>query len=700
MVTKKYSQWGGVVQTAIVVACLVATGREAVAQATTTVFQDTFTTGGNTAWTTSGTIGSSSWSVTRSGADWGARINTSPAQLELTNDASGTTNVLGWVYASTPTSGFASPWSSTLSSNPGLVTWEFNMRQSRTDPAGFSSGSYGAAFVLGATSPTVATSGSGYAIVLGQSGGTDPIRLATFNNGLQGTLTDVISGTGVFADVGAEYLSVRVSYNPTSNGWLLYGGTSASFGDPTATLSLTGSASNSTYTGTTLTSMGGYWQGSTGASQTAFFDNVYVKVEQAASGNTDLYWGGANGWGSSSPGTGGNGTWADGSGSWDPAKLANFAGSSGAVTIQSASAANGVRFTASGYTLTSGTLTLTGSTGQNFISADAGVTAIVNSVIAGSAGFSKTGAGSLTLGGENTFTGGLTVSSGTLQVSSDGNFGDAGNDIALASTLKTTSSVSMGFGRDVTGSGTLDIAPGTTLTTSGAFDLSSTTLSNSGTLDLQGATRSVGVFTFGTGATVNGSGAISMTGLTATAVTSGSAVVNPAITFSTGDKTVSVGTGGTLLLSGSVSLATNAGTEFTKEGAGTLILSGSGSSISRWQIGRAASSPTNGGVLRVSDAGGLGAQEIYFNWGTIEPTAAITTPIGISLSGRSASKAVIGGAGGNEAVTFEGGIRFYGPNGTAGEIVLDVNNDTTFSGIVTGSTSATISGLTLSLIHI
>lgn len=79
----------------------------------TTVFSDAFTTSQGATYTTSGQIGTSPWSVTRSGADWGAQID--GGILNLTNDASAATNANGWVYASVPTSGFGSPWNSTLS---------------------------------------------------------------------------------------------------------------------------------------------------------------------------------------------------------------------------------------------------------------------------------------------------------------------------------------------------------------------------------------------------------------------------------------------------------------------------------------------------------------------------------------------------------------------------------------------------------
>ncbi|HNZ45358.1 MAG TPA: hypothetical protein PKH12_05415, partial [Candidatus Syntrophosphaera thermopropionivorans] len=85
--------------------------------AQTTVFSDDFSTNQDATWTTSGQIGSSSFYVNRSGADWGARRYNN--QLELTNDASSSSNAAGWVLAYTSTGGFGSPYNKTLSSNPG-----------------------------------------------------------------------------------------------------------------------------------------------------------------------------------------------------------------------------------------------------------------------------------------------------------------------------------------------------------------------------------------------------------------------------------------------------------------------------------------------------------------------------------------------------------------------------------------------------
>ena len=433
----------------------------------------------------------------------------------------------------------------------------------------------------------------------------------------------------------------------------------------------------------------GSWTNSQGLGIDDFTMNLTTSGSVA---NPDLYWDGGAGWNATAPGTGGTGNWADGSGSWDSSKKANFGGTAGTVTSALVTASNGLAFTTTGYTLTGGTITLAGaSSGINTITtgSDGTVTTTINSALAGSAGVSKQGGGTLVLGGANTFTGGLTLSSGTLQISSDANLGDAAGAVSLNGTLKTTANVSFGSGRAVSGGATLDIAPGTTLTSSGSFGMSSVTLSNSGTLDLQGATRSVGTLTFGTAATVNGSGAISASGLTATGVTSGTAVVNPAITFTSGDKTVDVGSGGTLALNGDIAGTTG---RITKTGAGTLIMSGS-NSTSGYRLGVSGASPTNGGTLILASALASGTGQLQANYGTLQATGSFTFANGLSVGGRSGAVAILGGT---SAMTFSGSTSFFRGTATSGELRLDVNNATTLAGVIgptSGGGSAT--GITI-----
>ena len=420
-------------------------------------------------------------------------------------------------------------------------------------------------------------------------------------------------------------------------------------------------------------------------------DDLVLSLASMSSGGTDLYWDGGAGWNATAPGAGGSGSWADGSGSWDASKKANFGGTAGTVTAAIVTASNGLSFATTGYILSGGTITLGGaSIGLNAITSgtDGTVTTTINSAVAGSAGLTKMGQGTLILGGANTFTGGLTISAGTLQISSESNLGDAAGSVNVSSTLKTTGNVSLGSGRAVSGGGTLDIAPGTTLTSSGSFGMSAVTLSNSGTLDLQGGTRSVGNLTFGTAAVVNGSGAISATGLTANSVTSGTAVVNPGITFSGSNRPVSIGAGGTLVLNGDL-----AGLgQLQKSGGGRLVVSGS-NGTGGFSIGSAGAAPIDGGtvVLGQSQSGGTG--QTFFNYGTLEAATPVSLSTGVSIGGRAGALAVLGGS---NPITFSGSSRFFKATSTTGELRLDVNNSTTFSGTFGpsgGSGSAT--GITL-----
>jgi autotransporter-associated beta strand protein len=434
-----------------------------------TVFTDNFNLSTGTGYDTSGAIGTSStWSVSLSGADMGARINS--GRLELTNDAGASTNANGWVYGYTSVSGFSSPFNAVLSSNTGQVTWEFNMRQIRSDPSGIStSGNYGSAFVLGSTTTAGIGSGDGYAVVLGGGGGVDPIRLVKFTGGLRGTVTDLGSALSPLNDIGAEYLSLRVTYDPSGNAWKLYGRNdgSSSFTDPTSGTAFTSSliaASDNSYTGSTLSSLGGFWSASTLANQTAFFDNIYVKVAEAVAGgaNAVLNW----------TGTGSGGTWAAGqngkfgsSFSSTNDSVVNFAGTGEGVTVSGDVQTGKMNFQVSGYSVSGGnSVTATNITVTN------GVSATVDSVLAGANGLRKEGAGTLTLGGANTVTGTIAIAEGKLATSAAERLADgAAVDISSGATLGLGGNESVA---SVSGAGTVDL--GTSTLTYGAGNASST----------------------------------------------------------------------------------------------------------------------------------------------------------------------------------------------------------------------------------
>ena len=247
-----------------------------------TVFSENFnapTTPQSPAYTTNGQIGASNWTVTRSGNDFGAKID--QGFLTLTNDVGSIGNIKGWVLASTSTSNFLPAYNPILSQNPGIVSWSFNMRQLRTNPAGLTDGKFGVAYVLAGTAGSTGASGRGYAIMLGNGGATDAIRLATYNNGIQTYYTKLSSNTSGLSDFGREYTSIRVEYNPANNEWSMYvrKDSSTSFNDPkTGTLIYQGKIGNSDYVNEALTMTGAYWNAATTARQTAFFDNISVSV--------------------------------------------------------------------------------------------------------------------------------------------------------------------------------------------------------------------------------------------------------------------------------------------------------------------------------------------------------------------------------------------------------------------------------------
>lgn len=224
-----------------------------------TVLYDNFQRADNT------TVGAS-WLETETSAPGSAQVLSN--QLRMGGTTSGRDYVLSDVSAN---------YNTVFNSNTSSLTWMFNMRNTRTDPSGFDLGNYGVGFVLGCSTNN-AMSGSGYAVVHGNSGTSDNLRLVRFSAGLSSNagITTIIAPA---VDYGADYLTVKVTYNPVGNNWSLYVGTNlAAFVDPTlATYTQLGATtSDNTYTGTDLLFMGCFWNHNTGASDFAYFDNINI----------------------------------------------------------------------------------------------------------------------------------------------------------------------------------------------------------------------------------------------------------------------------------------------------------------------------------------------------------------------------------------------------------------------------------------
>lgn len=141
----------------------------------------------------------------------------------------------------------------------------------------------------------------------------------------------------------------------------------------------------------------------------------------------DEYWDGTNTTGSGTAnGAGGTGTWNNSTTNWvdasgnnehayDPNDVAHFAGAAGTVTLGSNITFTSLSFEKTGYVINGGGFTLTPLTGAT-VTTGSGVAVTINPVIAGSGSITANGSGTINLTGANTYTGGTTLNSGTLNV--------------------------------------------------------------------------------------------------------------------------------------------------------------------------------------------------------------------------------------------------------------------------------------------
>jgi len=214
------------------------------------------------------------------------------AGTSTTNQTSGTDYTLslagsgaaGRTYVYAPLSTFSSPFNVTLSSNVGLVTWTFNLRTNRsTGLSGFDGGQYTNAVILACNnSDFLNASAKGYVVYL-TKGTKNKINIGSFTAGLSLT-SNVTSFIGPSTELTSNtaFVSVKVTYLPSTNTWSLYvREDSATPGDPTTTSTQVGSSVQyTTNTAVAMTHFGYFWNHSTGTSSTdsGRIDNFKVVV--------------------------------------------------------------------------------------------------------------------------------------------------------------------------------------------------------------------------------------------------------------------------------------------------------------------------------------------------------------------------------------------------------------------------------------
>ncbi|QVN14715.1 autotransporter domain-containing protein [Burkholderia sp. LAS2] len=327
---------------------------------------------------------------------------------------------------------------------------------------------------------------------------------------------------------------------------------------------------------------------------------------------------------------------------------------------------------------------------------------VVSGVISGAGNVAVRGGRTIMLTGDNTYTGGTTITAGTLQIGSGGTTGSVAGDIVNNGTLAFNRSDTVSYGGTISGTGSLVQAGTGTLAISSVAGYAGSTTINAGTLALIGAgsiAASSGVVANGTfdisgttaGATINaltGTGMVALGGRTLT-------LANAVGTFSgaiggTGGLTVA---GGTQTLSGA-----NGFTGATSINAGTLALTGSGSVA-------ASSGVVNNGTFDISGTTAGATINALTGTGTValgDRTLTLANAAG-TFSG------AIGGTGG---LTVAGGTQtLSGANGftgatsiNAGTLALTgsgsvaassgvVNNGTfDISGTTTGATINALTG--------
>ena len=174
-----------------------------------------------------------------------------------------------------------------FSTASGTMEWYFNMQQSRADPSGFGSGQYGAAFVIGSiTNIPTDNPKSGYAIIFGEAGTADPLRLVSFNGFAfnSTTFTNILSVPS--PAVKTNYMSIKVTFNPCTSEWTLTARDDGAltFADPSTVTGVGATAVNTTFTSANLLWLGQVWNHASSGCTLAKFDNIYIPKVGASTG--------------------------------------------------------------------------------------------------------------------------------------------------------------------------------------------------------------------------------------------------------------------------------------------------------------------------------------------------------------------------------------------------------------------------------
>ena len=201
---------------------------------------------------------------------------------------------------------------------------------------------------------------------------------------------------------------------------------------------------------------------------------------------------------------------------------ANLGAAAGALTF------NGGTLQITGTTYNSTLRTINwGAAGGGFDIADAANTFTINQALTGTGSLSKTGAGTLVLTADNTYTGVTTIGAGALQLGNGGTSGSIAGDVVNNGTFAINRSDTFTFGNLISGTGGfVQAGTGTTVLTGNNGYTGPTTVA-AGTLRVSGSIAGSSGVTVNAGATLGGTGIV--TGSVA------STTINTGGTLSPGD---------------------------------------------------------------------------------------------------------------------------------------------------------------------
>ncbi len=347
---------------------------------------------------------------------------------------------------------------------------------------------------------------------------------------------------------------------------------------------------------------------------------------------------------------GGSGVWTATSTNWTEANgttngvmhpqptFAIFQGTAGTVTADASAGAisvTGMQFATDGYQLTGAPITLADSHSiirvGDGTGAGANYKATIDSVLTGSGGLDKTDLGTLILTADNTYTGGTTISDGTLQLGNGGTSGSVTGDIVNNGLLIFNRSDVWTYAGAISGTGAiLKSGSGTLNLTGNSSGFPGGVQVDAGTLGVNsgGSLNSSGLYV---GSTAGSTGAFSVDGASSTA-SSATVLIGVAgdgtLNVTNGGKLSNAGDGalgllatgkGTATITGAGSSWTNAGNLYVGvAGTGTLTLS-NGAVASTGGTALLAGQAGSTGTLNIGSAAGSAAQAAgTLNAGTLE----------------------------------------------------------------------------------